>query len=292
MKSFRTSVFYLFFISFSFLLFAQSSSDELRQRAQFTRDKGYEEQKAGRLDEALMLYQKAINIDPAYAAAYNDCGVIYEIQGDIKEAKARYAKCLELDKKCLSAYSNLALLSEEQDDFEKALQYWNKRAQLGDIGDSWGKKARARADEIRKKLGVSGRWQVMDKALDLEERKAMSGGDSYDAGEKRVLPQEIEAVVRALKAGNSIESNEKAKLYEKLGTAYVKAKLYNEAIDAYRNSLDASSDNAKLYYYLGLLYQYKRRDTAQALEHFNAYLKLDEYGQYAQKVNDLIKILK
>lgn len=46
--------------------------------------------------EAIYRWQKAAEIDPTYAAAFNNLGVAYEQDGQLEKAKAAYEKAAEL----------------------------------------------------------------------------------------------------------------------------------------------------------------------------------------------------
>jgi tetratricopeptide (TPR) repeat protein len=84
---------------------------------------------------------------------------------------------------------------------------------------------------------------------------------------------------------------EKADLYEKLGTAYIKSKLYQEAINAYNQSLKYNPHNPKVYYYLALLYQYAEHNSGKATEFLKKYVEMAPQGEYAKKAEKLIEIL-
>ena len=122
---------------------------QMQKQARLYRVQGLEYQKLGNLQTAMSLYQKAIQLDPAYAAAYNDLGVIYEAQGFIERAEQSYLQAVRIDPNFVSAYSNLALLYENERDLNKAGMCWSKRAQLGDPNDPWTQRARQRLEDIR-----------------------------------------------------------------------------------------------------------------------------------------------
>lgn len=128
---------------------AKKNSDELYMQATRYREAGLESQRIGNLAEALELYQKAVAIDPGYAEAHNDLGIIYEAMGFPQRAEESYLKSLKIDPAYLSVYANLALLYENQRDLEKAAFYWAKRAQLGFADDPWTQKAASRLKDIR-----------------------------------------------------------------------------------------------------------------------------------------------
>jgi hypothetical protein len=103
--------------------------------------KGLDAQKSNNLNEAKDYFQNAIVIDPGFAIAYNQLGIILETSGLSDEAERMYLKTLEIDPKCKAAYSNLALLNEAKGNTAKAIEYWRKRAQLGEPSDPWAKEA-------------------------------------------------------------------------------------------------------------------------------------------------------
>jgi len=138
---------FLFFSRIS-LCAADSSESEFQKEAKAYRSQGIEKQKVGNLEEALSLYQKAIELDPAYAVVYNDLGVIYEAKGNIEQAESYYQKCLTISPDYLSAYSNLALLYENKGELDKAAFYWKKRADLGASDDPWTVKAKSKLDKL------------------------------------------------------------------------------------------------------------------------------------------------
>ena len=53
--------------------------------------------KAGLWRDAVTHWQKAIKIDPTYAAAWNNLGIGYEQLGRFKEAREAYEMALKLD---------------------------------------------------------------------------------------------------------------------------------------------------------------------------------------------------
>ena len=54
---------------------------------------------AGKYQEAIEAYTKAIELDPKYAVAYYGRGLIYVVLGDYRQAIRDYDKAIELDPK-------------------------------------------------------------------------------------------------------------------------------------------------------------------------------------------------
>ena len=127
---------------------AQSELTEMEKQAIAHRQKGWQLQQEGNIEEALSYYQKATLLDPNYVMAYNDIGVIYEAMGYPEQAKQMYLKAIKIDLNYPDSYSNLALLYEEEKDYKNAILYWIKRATFGGVRDSWAEVARKHLENI------------------------------------------------------------------------------------------------------------------------------------------------
>jgi len=126
----------------------QENLTELQKQARMYREQGLNFQEMGNLEAALSLYQKAIELDPTYAVAYNDLGVIYETFESPDRAEQSYLQAVKIDPTYLSAYTNLAIFYENNRNLGKAAYYWQRRAELGSPDDPWTKKARQRLNDI------------------------------------------------------------------------------------------------------------------------------------------------
>jgi Flp pilus assembly protein TadD len=65
--------------------------------------------------EATFRWEKATELDPTYAAAWNDLGIGYEQLGKFDEARQAYEKALELDPGNTSISNNYDLFREIYD---------------------------------------------------------------------------------------------------------------------------------------------------------------------------------
>jgi len=183
-----TQVILICFLSLPGLFFAQDSTDsvksDLKEQARLYRSQGLALQRIGNLEEALSLYQKAVQLDPQFIVAYNDMGILYEAKGLPKEAEKSYLRAIELEPGYLSSYSNLAMLYESQREFEKAASYWQKRIDLGAADDPWTEKAKQRLDELFLILG--------NRPQDIRERQ-VAGFLRDVAGQKQFRKDDREA---------------------------------------------------------------------------------------------------
>ena len=67
---------------------------------------------------------------------------------------------------------------------------------------------------------------------------------------------------------------DRGELYRELGALYTKARLFDRAINAYQQSLEADPDHAQTHYHLGLLYQHAKNNDERAVAHLQRYLAL------------------
>lgn len=128
------------FLSFAFSAFPEIS-DDMKAQARSYREEGYVLQSRGDHNGALVFYQKAIALDPAYSEAYNDMGVVLEEKGDIKGAEAMYQKALQYDPQYLPAHTNLAFIYEAAGEPQKATFHWKQRVLSSPQGDYWRQEA-------------------------------------------------------------------------------------------------------------------------------------------------------
>lgn len=65
--------------------------------------------------EAIFRWERAAEIDPTYAEAYNNLGVGYEHEGQMDKARKAYEKALELDPNNTRIQQNFELFKEIND---------------------------------------------------------------------------------------------------------------------------------------------------------------------------------
>ena len=65
--------------------------------------------------EAIYRWEKAVEIDPTYAAAFNDLAIAYEHEGQFEKARAAYEKALALDPENVQIRQNYELFKEIND---------------------------------------------------------------------------------------------------------------------------------------------------------------------------------
>ena len=81
----------------------------------------------GRFDESVASYKECIKLDPNFALAYNNLGLIYfNNKNDIKKSENYYKKSIFLDPKLPEPHINLGSLYSSQQKFKEALASYKK----------------------------------------------------------------------------------------------------------------------------------------------------------------------
>src|SRR5215468_9528027 len=65
--------------------------------------------------EAIYRWEKAVELDPTYAAAFNNLAIAYEHEGQLDKARKAYEKALELDPNNSQIRQNYELFKEIND---------------------------------------------------------------------------------------------------------------------------------------------------------------------------------
>jgi len=257
-----------------FLLSSLSAQDIplMKKEAQLYRDKGYQLQQAGNLKEALVYYQKAVQLDPSLYQVYNDMGVILESLGRKEEAIKMYKKALEINPSYLPPYSNLALLYEEMGDTSNAIFYWKERYLLGkDARDKWWIKA---AQHLAK-LGA------------------------YSEARKEYLKIKMRPFYREISqriSQENLKKIEEANLHLRMGCEYLNQKRIKEAIDefeiAFRINPPDEILKKEIKYYLEKAREEKTKQEARRyIEEALIHLDESEYGLTAEKLKDALSVI-
>ncbi|MFH1578334.1 MAG: tetratricopeptide repeat protein [Candidatus Omnitrophota bacterium] len=202
----KSSVFIALYICFFLPSFI--SADELsllQKQARIYRTQGLELQKQGRMEAAIIYYQKAIKLDPNYVAAYNDLGIIYEVKGWPDRAEEIYLAALRIDPNYLNIYSNLAMFYEQKKDFARAVSFWKKRIELGAADDPWVEKAKQRLRVL-----VQFEPELQEEFLRQEAAKLSKDIESKKKIERLGELAEVEKLTRDAKTAFESEDYEKS----------------------------------------------------------------------------------
>jgi regulator of sirC expression with transglutaminase-like and TPR domain len=112
-------------------------------------------------------YEKAIEINPAYANAYNNRGNIKSKQGDCAEAIEDYNRAIGLNGLFVEAHCNRGIAKENLGDFSGALEDFDSTVELNpEYVDAYFRRGR-----VKEHLGdYAGALSDYDKVVELEPR--------------------------------------------------------------------------------------------------------------------------
>jgi tetratricopeptide (TPR) repeat protein len=83
-----------------------------------------------RWESAVEAYERVVAIDPGYAAAWNNLGLLEHRMGHYARAGQHYRKALEADETCCQAAFNLGSLHEDLGDLASAIGWYRRALEL------------------------------------------------------------------------------------------------------------------------------------------------------------------
>ena len=119
----------------------------------FLRAKGYWLRVMKRLDEALPVYNRAIELDPQHVEGYDYRAVVWQQMNNNDRAIADYGMAIRIDPTYAAAYYRRGNLYQTLGEIEKAREDYNASLALpakNRIGDWAHEQARKRLDELTK----------------------------------------------------------------------------------------------------------------------------------------------
>ena len=94
------------------LLIASVAGASDRSKAKEQVEFGIKVAQNGLWNEALYRWKRAVELDPSYAAAWNNLAIAFEHEGRFEEARQAYEKALQLDAKNMLIKQNYDLFKE------------------------------------------------------------------------------------------------------------------------------------------------------------------------------------
>jgi tetratricopeptide (TPR) repeat protein len=138
-------------------------------------------------DQAEALYRQATQIDPGYVLAFFDLGNVLDEMLRLDESIAAYCRAVELAPRYADAHYNLALAYERKCEARPALRHWQAYARLDKDGP-WAEHARERIRKLlgREKLAIASRSEgFLPRCKGRAELSLVGGEPSTPAGPPR-----------------------------------------------------------------------------------------------------------
>ena len=80
----------------------------------------------GDYEQAILDYNKAIELSPRMSGAYTGRGLAWYYKGDLDKAAADYSRAIEINPKSGAAYHNRAIVLDTEGDSRKAIDDYNR----------------------------------------------------------------------------------------------------------------------------------------------------------------------
>ena len=251
-------------------------------------------------DKAIEAYSHVIELNPRYAAVYNNRGNAYSNQGELDRAIADYNKAIELDPELAPVYYNRGADYHSKGAYDRAIADYNKAIELnpefaeaynnrGNAYFSKGAYDRAIADynkaiELNPKLAVAYNNRgntyfskgAYDRAIADYNKAIELNRDYVDAYYNRGNAYSNQGELdRAIADYNKvIELNpDDVQAYNNRGNAYVSNGQVDLAFGDYSKAIHLNPDYGFAYYNRGVIY-YRKGVYNLAIEDYNKAIEL------------------
>jgi len=194
----------ILFLFISIVLICHTGHAELiDHNAESYRLKGYEEQQAGHIKQALKSYIKALSLGLKTAVIYNDIGVVYEQLGIADKAQEFYLKSIAVNADYLPPYTNLAYFYLARGDTARAVTFFQERLDRGQEDDPWQEKVQEELYKISpdyrlrkmRKDAQSLNQELIQKARDEFSLQNMRAEKHYRRGHELMGEQDFSGAI-------------------------------------------------------------------------------------------------
>lgn len=119
-------IFIVLWVSMPGVAAVHAASDEAAQRNNL----GASLLQQGKMAEAIAEFQKAVDLDPKYAAAHLNLAYAYDRHGQVDMAMVQYQKVIDLQPQNLFAHNNLGVLYDKQGRYQEAIEAFERALQI------------------------------------------------------------------------------------------------------------------------------------------------------------------
>jgi tetratricopeptide (TPR) repeat protein len=201
--------------------------------------------------KAKSCYEKVIKIDPNYVKAHNNLGVIFEKLREYQKAKSCYEKVIKIDPNYVNAHNNLGVIFKELGENQKAKEWYKKAIEI----DPNYAVAHYNLGVIYKELGENQKAKdCFEKVISVNPNYAVA---HYNLG---VIFRELGEYQKAKECfEKAIELNPNyVNAYNNLGVAFKELKEYQKAKECFEKAIELNPNYADAHKNLGILLKQKR----------------------------------
>lgn len=274
-------------ILFSILLCSNLYSQE---DAVSVNSKGIEYAKKGDLNEAFILFEKAIKIDPEFSSAYANRGNVYRVQKKYKLAINDYTKSIELKRNLNTIYAR-ANSFLEIDDFQSAI---NDYTIIIDENPTF---SSIFFDRSYAYLRLE---NYVEAKKDLESQLQYDPNDFKSLANLVGVKKELGLYESAIKDYDKIliefpNQDDLHKIYNNRANLYLKIKNYNKAFEDINKAIETKNDYDMGYLNRGVI-NMKLGNIKTACQDFNKAIKLgvekNDHFKSDEDIEELRKLCK
>lgn len=201
--------------------------------------------KSGNFQEAIVAYDQAIRLNPQYADAYNDRGVVNLALGNFSEGIKDFEGALQIDPQYSVAYVNLGIVRLNSNDYQQAITNFDQALKINsNLADAYLNRGKAHFNMGEREKAIAD----YDRALKIDPNYAQAY-DSRAIARFRLGDKQgaIEDFSRTLKL-----NPQNATAYYNRGVARSRLGEDREAISDYNRALEINPDYAQAYGNRGL----------------------------------------
>ena len=191
-------------------------------------------------DKAVGHYTEAIDLNPEYAQAYNNRGIVYADKGEMDKAIQDYNTAIDLNPEHANAYNNRGVAYKNKGEIDAAIQDYNKAI---DLNPEHVNAYNNRGVAYKNKGEIDAAIQDYTKAIDLNSEHANA---YYNRGVAYAKKGEIDAAIQDYTKAIDLNS-EHANAYYNRGVAYAKKGEIDAAIQDYTKAIDLNPEDADAY---------------------------------------------
>jgi predicted O-linked N-acetylglucosamine transferase (SPINDLY family) len=221
----------------------------------------------GNIQQAVIAFDRSIQIDPLSADSYYNLGIALQKMGNYSDAVINFKQSIRINPNYIEAYGSVAKIYEQDKDFDNAIYYYKKiLSQVPDYAEVLNNIA-----NLKQKQGHS------DTAIDYYNKALNIRPNYVDArcnlgNTLKSKGQFVEAIYNYKKA---LEINpDCVEAYNSLGNIFTKFSQYDNALGYYQKALEINPNYSDAHLNLGIFYK-GRDDLELSITHFKKALTLN-----------------
>lgn len=223
------------------------------------------------LEQALAIYQEAIDKAPGFVLLYCLLGDIYRAIGKFEDAITEYKMAIWLDSLNVTAYTALCLCYEDCGDYDSAIDIYKKLITIQpDVAEYHGNLANILylKGEVKEAIAHYQTAITLNPSAQWTSIMAQTLGFVYQENERN-----LDASVSAYHTAYML-TPEEMEIYINLGSAYYDKGDYDNALAVYRRALDLNPKNSKIHCNLGYLH-WGKGDIEDAIKEYELSILYD-----------------